>query len=154
MKAILESRGQPVWQFFKAVFPLCCRRVSKIPSVSSPQSPLLRPLLDYNSPTLTTPYCPIPLFSLSTRPSMGCSQSHLDPHGVAEESRKKAGLGPWSGDDVKAGRKADDGEERPGSPSFRFYFEGPWIDKDSAKVADAGEDHGIVFSVSLTALFG
>ncbi|CAL9161233.1 unnamed protein product [Musa hybrid cultivar] len=73
---------------------------------------------------------------------MGCSQSHLDPHGVAEESRKKAGLGPWSGDDVKAGRKADDGEERPGSPSFRFYFEGPWIDKDSAKVADAGEDHG------------
>ncbi|URE09409.1 hypothetical protein MUK42_22346, partial [Musa troglodytarum] len=58
-----------------------------------------------------------------------------------EGKKKKAGLGPGLKDEGKGG-KADEEEEFPGSPSFRFYTEGPWESNDSADAAGHGKDQG------------
>ncbi|CAL9121468.1 unnamed protein product [Musa textilis] len=63
-----------------------------------------------------------------------------------EGKKKKAGLGPGLKDEGKGG-KADEEEEFPGSPSFRFYTEGPWESNDSADAAGHGKDQGITFSI-------
>ncbi|THU50830.1 hypothetical protein C4D60_Mb06t24470 [Musa balbisiana] len=56
-----------------------------------------------------------------------------------EGKKKKAGLGPGLKDEGKGG-KADEEEEFPGSPSFRFYTEGPWVNNDSADASGHGKD--------------
>ncbi|RWW17558.1 hypothetical protein GW17_00018501 [Ensete ventricosum] len=63
----------------------------------------------------------------------------------SEGKKKKAGLGPGLKDERKGG-KADEEEEFPGSPSFRFYTEGPWAGNDSADASGHGKDQGITFS--------
>lgn len=68
-----------------------------------------------------------------------------------EGKKKKAGLGPGLKDEGKGG-KADEEEEFPGSPSFRFYTEGPWVNNDSADASGHGKDQGITFSIFLSLL--
>ncbi|RRT40935.1 hypothetical protein B296_00039201 [Ensete ventricosum] len=56
------------------------------------------------------------------------------------EGKKKAGLGPRLGEGGKGkdGAKVDEGEEAPGSPSFRIYFDEPLIDHNSVVIAGEG----------------
>ncbi|CAL9095853.1 unnamed protein product [Musa acuminata var. zebrina] len=56
-----------------------------------------------------------------------------------KKKKKKAGSGPGLKDEGKGG-KADEEEEFPGSPSFRFYTEGPWVNNDSADASGHGKD--------------
>lgn len=68
-----------------------------------------------------------------------------------KKKKKKAGSGPGLKDEGKGG-KADEEEEFPGSPSFRFYTEGPWVNNDSADASGHGKDQGITFSMFLSLL--
>lgn len=83
-------------------------------------------------------------------PARGTTAGHpasSAPLPSSAEGKKKAGLGPRLGEGGKGkdGAKVDEGEEAPGSPSFRFYFDEPLIDQDSAVTAGEGTDQGIVF---------
>lgn len=83
-------------------------------------------------------------------PAPGTTAGHpasSAPLPSSAEGKTKAGLGPRLGEGGKGkdGAKVDEGEEAPGSPSFRFYFDEPLIDQDSAVTAGEGTDQGIVF---------
>ncbi|CAL9092753.1 unnamed protein product [Musa acuminata var. zebrina] len=80
-------------------------------------------------------------------PARGTTAGHpasSAPLPSSAEGKKKAGLGPRLGEGGKGkdGAKVDEGEEAPGSPSFRFYFDEPLIDQDSAVTAGEGTDQG------------
>ncbi|RWW10845.1 hypothetical protein GW17_00025595 [Ensete ventricosum] len=69
-------------------------------------------------------------------PARGTTVAHpasSAPLPSSAEGKKKAGLGPRLGEGGKGkdGAKVDEGEEAPGSPSFRIYFDEPLIDHDS-----------------------